>query len=65
MLILKKEIGETLMIGDDIHVTVVEVNGRQVRLGIGAPRDVSIHRSEISEKIKAEAHRTSDCSDAS
>ena len=54
MLILTRRIGETLMIGDDIKVTVLGVKGNQVRVGVSAPRDVSVHREEIYEKIQKE-----------
>lgn len=52
MLILTRRVGETLMIGDEVTVTVLAVKGNQVRIGIDAPRDVAIHREEIHEKIK-------------
>jgi carbon storage regulator len=54
MLILTRRIGETVMIGEDITVTVVGVKGNQVRLGIGAPKDVAVHREEIFERIKSD-----------
>jgi carbon storage regulator len=52
MLILTRRIGETLMIGDEVTVTVLGVKGNQVRLGVNAPKDVAVHREEIYDKIK-------------
>jgi carbon storage regulator len=54
VLILTRRVGETLMIGNDVTVTVVAVSGNQVRLGIGAPKDVAVHREEIFERVQAE-----------
>ena len=54
MLILTRRVGETLMIGDDVSVTVLGVKGNQVRLGINAPKDVEVHREEIYERIQKE-----------
>ena len=54
MLILTRRIGETLMIGDDISVTVLGVKGNQVRIGVNAPKDVAVHREEIFDRIKKE-----------
>jgi carbon storage regulator len=59
MLILTRRVGETLMIGDAITVTVLQVNGSQVRVGVSAPKDVAVHREEIYERIKAEQHPVS------
>ncbi len=52
MLILTRRIGETVMIGDDVTVTILSVKGNQVRLGINAPKDVSVHREEIYMRIQ-------------
>lgn len=54
MLILTRRVGEMLKIGDDIDIVVLGVKGNQVRLGVSAPSDVSVHRLEIFEKIQAE-----------
>ena len=54
MLILTRRVGETLMIGDDVSVTVLGVKGNQVRIGVNAPKDVSVHREEIYMRIQSE-----------
>ena len=54
MLILTRKVGETLMVGEDVTVTVMAVNGNQVRIGINAPKDVAVHREEIYERVQAE-----------
>jgi len=59
VLILTRKLGEVLHIGDDIKVTVLNVKGNQVRLGIDAPKDVSVHREEVYERIRTEDQRSS------
>lgn len=54
MLILTRRVGETLMIGDNVQVTVLGVKGNQVRIGVNAPKEVAVHREEIYERIKKE-----------
>jgi carbon storage regulator len=54
MLILTRRVGETVMIGNEVTVTVLGVKGNQVRIGINAPKNVAVHREEIYERIKRE-----------
>jgi carbon storage regulator len=62
MLILTRRVGETLMIGDEVTVTVLGVKGNQVRIGVRAPKHVSVHREEIYERIRAEQDAEQDAS---
>ncbi|OOF70381.1 carbon storage regulator CsrA [Rodentibacter caecimuris] len=52
MLILTRKVGETVLIGDDISITVLSIRGSQVKLGVNAPKDVSVHREEIYQRIQ-------------
>jgi carbon storage regulator len=54
MLILTRRVGETVVIGNEVTVTVLGVKGNQVRLGVNAPREVAVHREEINDRIKRE-----------
>ena len=57
MLILTRRMGETLMIGDDIAVTVLDVKGNQIRLGIAAPKEIPVHREEVYLRVQEEKSR--------
>ena len=62
MLVLSRQRDETIMIGDDIEITVVDIRGDKVRLGITAPTRIAVHRKEVYEAIKAENQRASQIS---
>jgi carbon storage regulator len=53
MLVLSRKLGETLIIGDDIKITVLGISGNQVRMGIAAPKEISVHREEVKARIDA------------
>jgi len=63
MLILTRKIGETLIIGDDVKVTVLGLKGNQIRIGVDAPKSVAVHREEIYERIQAEKNADTDNED--
>jgi carbon storage regulator len=64
MLILSRRVGESVMIGDDVAITVLRVKGNQVRLGVNAPKTVSVQREEISDRVRANAGAVLDDADA-
>jgi carbon storage regulator len=63
VLILTRRVGETLIIGDDVSITVLGVKGNQVRVGINAPKNVSVHREEIYDRIQNEKSSDDDSDD--
>ena len=64
MLILTRRVGEAVVIGEEVTVTVLGVKGNQVRIGVNAPKSVSVHRDEIFERIKNERDSELDAADA-
>lgn len=63
MLILTRKLGESIAIGDEVRVTLIDVQGRQVKIGVSAPKNVPIHRLEVYEKIQGENLRASQTAD--
>jgi carbon storage regulator len=61
MLVLSRKLGETLVIGDNVTVKVIHVQGNAVRLGIEAPKDVPVHRAEVYQRLELAAHRAKPC----
>lgn len=60
MLILSRRIGETLNIGDNVTLTILGIQGNQVRVGVNAPKHIAVHREEIYERIQSEKRRQSE-----
>lgn len=65
MLILTRKVGESLMIGDNVTVTVLGIRGNQVRVGVDAPKEIAVHREEIYERIQREKAGQSESADQS
>lgn len=57
MLILTRKVGEALMVGDDVNITVLGVKGNQVRIGVSAPKEIAVHREEIYQRIQKEKNQ--------
>lgn len=64
MLILTRKTGESLLVGDDVEITVLSIRGNQVKLGVKAPQEISVHRQEIYQRIKATAEMRDDPTEA-
>ena len=64
MLILTRRVGESIVIGDDVNITVLGIRGNQVRIGINAPKEIAVHREEIYERIQREKTAQHDDHDA-
>ena len=60
MLVITRRVNETLMVGDDVTVTVLGIKGNQIRIGVNAPKEVAVHREEIYDRTKAEKQQESD-----
>lgn len=65
MLILTRRVGESLMIGDEVNVTVLGIRGNQVRIGVNAPKEVAVHREEIYDRIQEEKNGGAPASESS
>ena len=63
MLILTRRVGESLLVGDDVTITVLGVKGNQIRIGVDAPRDVAVHREEVLHRSQGETQRATPCKD--
>ncbi len=61
MLVLTRKLGESILIGEDIKITVLQVRGRQIRIGIEAPKEMEVHREEIAKAIKEELRLSGKC----